>query len=122
MRVVSFKPPSGSKIDGYDFDAFEVELHENGDVDFRLLLGENLDIYRVAPVERHGRLRLIHVDNAAIEIDPGVVRDPMTLDLELAWAGDGAPIESVHFKASGEGAYQCDLTFSDRPPVQLRFA
>ena len=110
------------KIDEYDFDAFEVELHDDDNVDFRLLLGENLDIYRIAPIERHGRLRLIHIDNAAMEIDPGVVRDPMTLTLELSWAGDGAPIESVSFKASGEGAYQCDLTFSDRAPVQLRFA
>ena len=122
MRVARFKPPRPMKLEGYDFDAFEVELHDDGGVDFRLVLGDNLDIFWVLPIERYGRLRLIHVDNAAMEIEPRLVRDPAGVELELVFDGDGQPLTRVTFVASGAGAYQCDLEFSDRPPMQLRYA
>jgi len=114
------KPVLGS----YDLDAIAVEYYaDTGMFDFRFELGQGLGIYWALPIERNGRLRLMHVDGAAYTVDePELVADPWICDLprtewrgELATFRDGTKLLGVTVEARAEPAwYRCQIVVRDK--------
>ena len=121
MRVQSahLRPEGKPKLGEYDLDAVAVEYYEDtGEFDFRFELGEGLGIYWALPIERNGRLRLLHVDGAAYTVDePELIDDPWICDLpRTEWRGelktfrDGTRLVSVVIEARSQPPwYRCRL-------------
>lgn len=116
-----FRPPL--ELGDLQLDAFVVE-HQSGTehLDFRLEIGAGLGIYWALPADRNDRLRLVHVDGAAYELEkPELVADPWTADLgPLVWEGELATIEPgrtlvrVAFEASIiPPRYRCEIGLRD---------
>jgi hypothetical protein len=112
-----FRPPL--RCGDHQLDAFVLEHQAGTDhLDFRLELGSGLSIFWALPAGRNDRLRLVHVDSAAYELDePQLMADPWTADLgPLGWEGELARIDadrtlvSVLFEMSAQPArYRCEV-------------
>src|SRR5436190_9580744 len=90
VQAVHLRLERTIELCGYDLDAVAVEYEDDGYFDWRFELGQVMGIYWALPIERNGRLRLVHVDGAAYTLDaPELVADPWICDLErLEWSGD----------------------------------
>jgi hypothetical protein len=116
VEAAYLRPDRKIELCGYDLDAVAVEYHgEERRFDFRFELGRGLAIYWALPIERNGRLRLVHVDGAAYELErPMLIEDPWICDLErLEWRGDlktfadGTKLVAVVVEAKAQPAWYC---------------
>jgi hypothetical protein len=125
IHSARLRPPSRRPTLGdYDLDAVTVEYDEESQAfDFRFELGQGLGIYWALPIERNGRLRLVHVDGAAYTVDePELIADPWICDLPrlewregLATFRDGTRLLSVEIDAREKPAwYRCKIALRDR--------
>ena len=119
VQSARLRPERKFALGEYDLDAVAVEYYEGtGEFDFRFELGSGLGIYWALPVERNGRLRLLHVDGAAYTVDePELIEDPWICDLpstewrgELATFRDGTKLLGVTVEARSQRPwYRCKL-------------
>lgn len=95
LQTIRLKPPQPAAVQGYDVDAVAVEYDpETGGFDFRLELGQGMDIYWALPAGPNDRLRLVHVDSAVQFVEePSLVDDPFVGDLQLRFEGSLATLE-----------------------------
>jgi len=119
--IATWRMPLRPPLDVGDrqLDAFVVEHQAGTDhLDFRLEIGDGLSILWALPAARDDRLRLVHVDGAAYELEePELVLDPWSADLApLVWEGELAHIDAsrtlvrVAFTmASAPARYRCDI-------------
>ena len=124
VQSASFRPERKLVLGDYDLDAFAVEYYDDtGQFDFRFELGSGLGIYWALPIERNGRLRLLHVDGAAYTVDePELIEDPWICDLpRTEWRGDlktfrdGTQLLGVAIEAKAEPArYRCEIVVRDK--------
>lgn len=115
-HVERFKPRDPLTLQGFDVDAFVVEL-DGDDISFRLELGRGLDIFWALPAAPNDRLRLLHVDSAVSYIDEVTLHeDPWRVDVpQLHFVGNRAPIVSVTFDAlASPPGYSCEIVLIDR--------
>ena len=128
VQVARFRPDRKPKLGDYDLDAIAVEYYgETGEFDFRFELGSGLGIYWALPIERNGRLRLLHVDGAAYTVDePELIEDPWICDVpriewrgELATFRDGTQLLGVAVEARSQPPrYLCKLVVRGRNGVE----
>ena len=92
VTAIRLKPPEAIVVLGrFDLDDVALEFDPAGVLhDCRFELGSGLDIYWAVPVKPCGRMRLLHVDNAAYEVEDVTIEvDPFEIDLApLTWTGD----------------------------------
>lgn len=113
LQTIRLKPPQPVSLQGYDLDAVAIEYEPStGNFDFRLELGQGLNIYWALPAAPNDRLRLIHVDSAVMFVEePSLVDDPFVGELQLRFEGALATLKDESELLSVE------LTISTHPPA-----
>lgn len=122
MHVIRLKPEPGSRCGSHDFDAFAVEIDDDGRLDFRFELGAGLAILWALPAGLHEMLRLVLVDAAAWHVDdPELWEAPWRCDGAWRWGGDlgkvadGVELVGVDVVLTAAPAgYRCVLTTRDQ--------